>query len=187
MPRSQKQFSELRDRSRQKILASALELFAEQGFGSTQVSAIARKAGVAAGLLYNYFDGKEDLLKTIVRSAQDDVSALVDEILEKPETRDLETFADSALLSMQSHQKNWRVLMRVMLQPEARKVARGAEGGFEKHLARAVKSLRPKTGGKPGFTDKEITEILHSIIIVYIITENIKLARRLIALLATRR
>jgi AcrR family transcriptional regulator len=185
MPRSEEQFKELRDRSRQKILAAALELFAEQGFGSTQVATIAKEAGVAAGLLYNYFDGKEDLLKTIIRDAQEHLRAFVDTALQKPGTHDLETFANSLLAAMENHRKDFRMLMRVLMQPEAGKLASRAEGGFEKHLARAIKTLRLKAADQTGFSDQEITETLHSIIMVYIITQNITTARRLVTLLTT--
>jgi AcrR family transcriptional regulator len=185
MPRSKQQFKELRDRSRQKILEAALELFAEQGFGSTQVATIAKKAGVAAGLLYNYFDGKEDLLKTIIRDAQEHLRVFVDAVLQKPGTHDLETFANSLLAAMEVHRQDFRMLMRVLMQPEAGRLASGTEGGFEKHLSRAVKALMPKAAVQTGFSDQEITETLHSIIMVYIITQNIATARRLVTLLTT--
>lgn len=78
-PRSSKQFEEIRRQSREKILDAALELFATQGFHNTSISQIAKKAGVAKGLIYNYFGddkmgGKDDLIHQIVyeRMAQGD-------------------------------------------------------------------------------------------------------------------
>ena len=47
----------------------ALELFAMQGFYNTSISQIARKAGVSKGLIYNYFDSKDDLLRHIIEHA----------------------------------------------------------------------------------------------------------------------
>lgn len=44
----------------------ALELFAEQGYTRTSISAIASQACISKGLLYNYFESKEDLLKQIM-------------------------------------------------------------------------------------------------------------------------
>ena len=43
------------------ILAAALKLFAEKGFYRTTTKEIARKAGIAEGTLFNYFETKEDL------------------------------------------------------------------------------------------------------------------------------
>ncbi|MEM7368232.1 MAG: TetR/AcrR family transcriptional regulator [Bacteroidota bacterium] len=70
-PRTSKQFEEIRRNSRSKILDAALELFATQGFHNTSISQIAKKAGVAKGLIYNYFGddnmgGKDDLIHQIV-------------------------------------------------------------------------------------------------------------------------
>lgn len=72
-PRSQSQNEQLRELSRAKILETALELFAQQGFEATSVRQIAQTAGVAQGLLYNYFASKEELLATIVQQSMDDV------------------------------------------------------------------------------------------------------------------
>lgn len=46
----------------QRILASAVHLFAGQGFFQTTISQIARRAGVADGTIYLYFKNKEDIL-----------------------------------------------------------------------------------------------------------------------------
>ena len=55
---------------RQAILDAALSLFAEQGFHGTKVPEIARKAGVAAGTIYQYFEGKEALVNTLYRDCR---------------------------------------------------------------------------------------------------------------------
>lgn len=50
---------------RKEILAAATEVFAERGFHRTRVSDIAKKAGVAYGLIYHYFESKDDVLESI--------------------------------------------------------------------------------------------------------------------------
>jgi len=50
---------------RKQILKAAVETFAEKGFHATRVSDIARRAGVAYGLIYHYFASKDDLLESI--------------------------------------------------------------------------------------------------------------------------
>ena len=49
-----------------QLVATARRLFAEKGVESTTIKDIAEAAGVAQGLLYHYFDSKEDLLWAIV-------------------------------------------------------------------------------------------------------------------------
>jgi TetR/AcrR family fatty acid metabolism transcriptional regulator len=52
------------DRRRQ-ILDAAIRVFAQQGFHSCRVSDIADEAGVAYGLVYHYFDSKEQILNEV--------------------------------------------------------------------------------------------------------------------------
>lgn len=52
---------------RKQILKAAVEAFAEKGFHATRVSDVARRAGVAYGLVYHYFSSKDDLLETVFR------------------------------------------------------------------------------------------------------------------------
>jgi AcrR family transcriptional regulator len=50
---------------RRNILDAAIRVFARQGFHSTRVSDIADEAGVAYGLVYHYFDSKEEVLNEL--------------------------------------------------------------------------------------------------------------------------
>ena len=50
---------------REAILRAATDVFAERGFFNAQVADVARAAGVAAGTVYLYFHGKDDLLVSI--------------------------------------------------------------------------------------------------------------------------
>ena len=50
---------------RDAILRAAIDVFAERGFFNAQVADVARAAGVAAGTVYLYFKGKDDLLVSI--------------------------------------------------------------------------------------------------------------------------
>ncbi|MDH5718613.1 MAG: TetR/AcrR family transcriptional regulator [Spirochaetia bacterium] len=66
MPRTKKQFEEIRNRSQKMLLSASLELFAEKGFHSTTMDDIARGAGVSKGLAYNYFTSKTEILSKIL-------------------------------------------------------------------------------------------------------------------------
>lgn len=62
---------------RQAILDAALALFADQGFHGTAIPEVARKAGVAAGTIYRYFDGKEALVNVLYSEWRDRAQAFV--------------------------------------------------------------------------------------------------------------
>jgi AcrR family transcriptional regulator len=49
------------------VVEAAAELLVEVGYGRASTNAIARRAGVCVGSLYQYFADKEDIFRTIVR------------------------------------------------------------------------------------------------------------------------
>jgi AcrR family transcriptional regulator len=66
---------ENKEKIRQAILQAALDLFAEKGFHHTTTKAISRKAGIAEGTLFNYFETKEDLALYFFEQELDEVIA----------------------------------------------------------------------------------------------------------------
>ncbi|WP_010532453.1 TetR/AcrR family transcriptional regulator [Lentibacillus jeotgali] len=48
-----------------QIIEAAVEVIAENGYHASQVSKIAKKAGVADGTIYLYFNNKEDILISV--------------------------------------------------------------------------------------------------------------------------
>ena len=53
-----------------QILAAARHLFLEQGFGSTSMDAVAKRAGVSKATLYVHFENKERLFAEVVGQAR---------------------------------------------------------------------------------------------------------------------
>jgi AcrR family transcriptional regulator len=53
---------------RQAILDAALEEFSANGFAGTRLDDVARRAGVAKGTIYLYFNDKESLFQELVRA-----------------------------------------------------------------------------------------------------------------------
>lgn len=60
---------------RDAILRAATKVFAQNGFFQSQVADVARVAGVAAGTVYLYFRGKDDLLVSIFERSMQTVIA----------------------------------------------------------------------------------------------------------------
>ena len=50
---------------RDEILRAALELIAEHGFHGAPMAMVAERAGVGAGTIYRYFEGKDALIAEI--------------------------------------------------------------------------------------------------------------------------
>ena len=68
-PRALKRWRRRKEARPSEILAAALAVFSERGFSATRLDDVAARAGVSKGTLYLYFDGKEALLKAVVREA----------------------------------------------------------------------------------------------------------------------
>jgi AcrR family transcriptional regulator len=62
--------------TRDRILASARELFARNGIGNTSIRAVAAAAGVDSALVHHYFGTKEKLFAAAVRVAIDPMDIL---------------------------------------------------------------------------------------------------------------
>src|SRR3954469_16357103 len=60
---------------RDAILRAAIDVFAGRGFFNAQVADVARAAGVAAGTVYLYFQGKDDILVSIFERTMRDTLA----------------------------------------------------------------------------------------------------------------
>ena len=65
------------EEKRRQIVDAAVRVFARRGFHTSRVADIAAEAGVAHGLLYHYFDSKDQLLEAVFR---ENWSVLVDRI-----------------------------------------------------------------------------------------------------------
>jgi AcrR family transcriptional regulator len=93
-PRSAQANERMRVESRERILAAALEVFAEKGHDAT-ISDVTARAGVSRGLITYYFPGKRDLVEALLTrylegllqvvnvsgSADERLAAMIDGIL----------------------------------------------------------------------------------------------------------
>jgi AcrR family transcriptional regulator len=55
---------------RSAILNTALGLLVENGFHNTPMSLIAKQAGVSAGIIYHYFESKDDLIHQLYQEVE---------------------------------------------------------------------------------------------------------------------
>ena len=71
--------------TREKILRSAINLFAKRGFNATTIDAIAERADIGKGTFFNYFENKESLLLEYQKMQMGRVGALVTEVINSDE------------------------------------------------------------------------------------------------------
>ena len=116
-PRTHEQNESIREVSRAKIVETALELFAQRGYEATSVRMIAHEAGIAQGLLYNYFASKEALLATVVQQSMADVrESFVRAEDGKDPHRQIERLIRAAFATVQRKRAFWKLIYAVRMQ-----------------------------------------------------------------------
>ena len=108
-PKTAIQNEQIRKESKHKIMDAAFKLIAKNGYEATSIAMIAKTAGVSKGLLYNYFDSKEDLVKAIVLGALDDVEELLMEIVDENPTITLKNIFHWFFKEMKERPEHWKL------------------------------------------------------------------------------
>jgi len=118
-PRTKEQIASIRSQSTNKILMAAMELFATNGFPGTSVNAIAKKAGVSKGLIYNYFESKEDIVKGLItmmlKMADDIMDEAASEKAENPK-QELKILIDVFIDSIEQQMEMMRWILPLAFQ-----------------------------------------------------------------------
>ena len=115
-PRTPAQNEQIRASSRRRIIERALALFAEHGYERTSVRMIADAAGISQGLLYNYFDGKQALLRAIFEESIADVRASFALADAAPPGQRLERLIRGSFEILRSNMAFWRLSYGVRMQ-----------------------------------------------------------------------
>jgi TetR/AcrR family transcriptional regulator, fatty acid metabolism regulator protein len=99
---------------RVQILEAGVRVFAWKGYHAARVGDIAAEAGVAHGLLYHYFDSKEQLLETIFRETWTELLRALEQVEEevRPAGEQLRHVAAILLRSWRRDPDLVRVLVR---------------------------------------------------------------------------
>ena len=61
-PRSKEQNQAQREQTKQSLIITALQAFSEKIYAAASISSIPKESGLSKGLIYHYFNSKEDLL-----------------------------------------------------------------------------------------------------------------------------
>ncbi len=134
--------SERGRRTLRKLLDASAEEFGEKGFHEASVSSITRRAGVALGTFYTYFDSKEALFQALVQHMSGQVKVYAKESVESLKEEgefdalDVEEAALTSFLNFASeHKEIYRIIDESeFVDPQAYRAH--YEGTAERILAR---------------------------------------------------
>ena len=120
-PRTSKQYEEIREEKIALIMDTALEHFANEGYFSTTINHIARHAGISKGLMYNYFESKEALLKAIMHKSIAEVLNYFD--IDRDgylSEEEFEFFIRKINVMLKEKRLFWRLLFQLLMQNDVR-------------------------------------------------------------------
>lgn len=69
MARNKELNQKIKDERRQQILSNALMLFAKKGLAATKITDIASASNISQGLIYHYYNSKEEIFVELIRIA----------------------------------------------------------------------------------------------------------------------
>ncbi|GIG90803.1 TetR/AcrR family transcriptional regulator [Plantactinospora endophytica] len=159
-PRSERLNQELRARSRERILAAALEVFAEHGYESATISQVTERAQVSRGLVSYYFRTKEELLAAILDQWLSSVFTLLDGLdpAAGPDQR-LRTVIDRVLTTARERLAEQRLMLCLMVQPSTRTTYARVERSRAAEATAFENSLREIFADR-GAADPAVEEVL---------------------------
>lgn len=120
MPRTEEENKRIRDKRKAQIMQVALEEFANNGYHRTSMSRIAGKCDISKGSLYNYFEGKDDLLHSLIDQVMHEGDEVMD-ILDRDEKEPFEKLmmaCKSAFDMVEHAPEYWRFILMLSLQKD---------------------------------------------------------------------
>jgi AcrR family transcriptional regulator len=117
-PKTKEQYEGIRQEKKDLILDTALEVFATHGFHGSSISMIAKHAGIAKGLMYNYFDSKEELLKAILNKGVQNIMKVFTQVLNQEITPDIfKQLLELYFSQLKENSVFWRLYFSIAIQP----------------------------------------------------------------------
>ena len=129
-----------------EIMEKCFDCYAENGFTSVGVKAIAKACGCSGASLYQYFDNLDDL---IIQSTEYCMSKVEDEFMAKAPTdvEDLCRFMDDIpYWTAKNHGKKYRLMYQVYTHPKYREYGQKFFKGVDERYTEYAKSLEDKLG-----------------------------------------
>ncbi len=140
-PLNEQQLTRIRDERRTQIKQAALAVFSRRGLAGARMSQVATEAKVSHGLLYRYFESKEDLFGELVRDLLEEASSELGQLEHLPGTPAQQLEGLTASMLDESHRAAFRLIHHARTTPGMpRDLKRALEGSSPSAL---IESLVP--------------------------------------------
>ena len=117
-PKTSAQNEQIRAESKHRIMEAAFKLIASNGYESTSIAMIAKTAGVSKGLLYNYFESKEALVKALVLGAMQEGDDVVGELMDADPKITLKNIFQWFFKEIRERPDHWKLMTELTFKIE---------------------------------------------------------------------
>ena len=129
-----------------ECMETCFDSYAENGFASVGIKAIAKTCGCSSASVYQYFENLDDL---IIQSTEYCMGKVEDEFMAKAPTdvEDLWRFIDEIpYWTATNHGKKYRLMYQIYTHPKYRQYGKKFFEGVNERYTEYAKSLEPKLG-----------------------------------------
>ena len=175
MKQNKKVGEDAKAQKRKQIMIAAMEMFAQKGYHTCTISDITKRAGIAKGLVYNYFDSKEDLMLKIVTEGFalliGGLDANHDGIVTKEEFKN---FVDLLFKKVESNKHYWMLYYSILLQPDIdkKKIFKMVEEIYQPVFQMVVNYYQSQNKKNPVAEVVLWQSLLDGIVLNYLYNEN---------------
>jgi AcrR family transcriptional regulator len=175
MPRTEEQFEEIRESRKTQIMHTALELFASEGYFTTSISKIADRAGISKGLMYNYFESKEDLILSIIGKGIDLLTEHFDRDRDGNLTEDeFEYMINESFRVLRENRDFLKLYFAIMLQPPVYKLVKEKYSSLVSGMLLVIRKYYERKGAEDPMAEALLLEsALDGVSINYILNPDI--------------
>lgn len=148
---------------KRKIMDSALREFAQQGYGASSVNSICSMEGVSKGIIYHYFQTKDELYLACVKECFDRLTDHLSTILEERGTveEQLEAYFSARFLFFEHNPVYRPIFCEVIISPPANLVEQIQEcrTAFDALTVRTLEKLLSKLPLRSDIQVHEVVEL----------------------------
>lgn len=132
-----------KQRTRQRLVDAARELFNEHGFYDSKLSDISPRAGVATGTFYNHFSSKEEVFHAVMIDVLAELQTSGPGVTTSRDRRPIDSIREANAAYLRGYQRNARLMTDctalARTHPGMRKVKVEIDTVFENRLVGAIR------------------------------------------------
>lgn len=150
-----------RSDKRDQIVKVSLQLFSKNGYDSTTIRMIAREAGISLGLLYNYFNGKTEVLRVIYDKSVTDMmrSFRIPAGFDRPDDK-FRYMMDQIFKGLRKNLLFYRLLYSIRTQPSVQKLLADQFADLNDYILNHLEAILAELGVENQKTEAQLLRAL---------------------------